>query len=650
MVESKWELPLIAATAGLGFAAVTMLFSSVQYMDGISRAAENNVVYEVMTTSPELARLQMTVAARFLPDSGISDDDVALRFGILENRMVVLGTVESRRLRQDSAEATVLIERMQRTVADIAPWMEHMETPVEAAAVLKAIEPLNSAAARLAALTTSTSATRIAENRAMLIEIFWQLLVGILGLLACGMILVAMLRRARKRARHSAHYDVLTALPNRLSYNIALEEEFERGGRPGSLVVVMFDLDLFKQVNDTMGHAAGDRLLSLVSRRLSTALPDAVIFARLGGDEFAAIFRALHPKPFGESVGRRILACFERPFEIDGSRLAVSTSVGIAVSDPGDATADDLLKRADLALYAVKEDRRGAFKMFQPALKEAYLERQTFAKDLETALARNQLELHFQPIVDLRSDRTAGFEALLRWHHPTKGLLSPSLFIPIAEETALILPIGRWAIAEACAAAAHWPDDVSIAVNLSPRQFGDPQLQESVRMALTRHGIRPARLTLEITESVLIQNDATVLDTLTALREMGVRISLDDFGTGYASLSYLTRFPFDAIKIDQSFMRVSPAHPHNPTIVETICDLAAKLGLCTVAEGIETPEQLDMIRRTGCRKGQGYLFDQPMTLADCATRLALERLRSIQAPPKVEIATRRIPGATTNQP
>ncbi|KQT53675.1 hypothetical protein ASG43_17715 [Aureimonas sp. Leaf454] len=624
--QNKWEYPLLAGTAGLGIAAVSMLFSSVQYINGISRSAENNVVYEVLTTAPELARLQMTVAARFLPESPVTDDDVALRFGILENRMVVLGTAESRRLRQDGDEAIALIERMQKTVREISPRMQHLKTSADAVAILSAIEPLNTAAAQLAALTTSSSSGRIAENRAKLIGIFWQLLSEILGLLICGILLIALLRRARRVARHSASSDVLTGLPNRLSFNSTLSEEFGRGNETGSLIVMMIDLDHFKHVNDTLGHAAGDQLLSLAATRLLTAVPEALLFARLGGDEFAAIFRETDAERFAVDVAQRMLETLHQPFDLFGSLVTASGSLGIAIASPDDLGSDDLMKNADLALYAVKDATRGAYRLYHPALKQAYLDRQILASDLERALEKDELELHFQPVVSLGSGRTSGFEALLRWKHATRGRISPAEFIPIAEETGFILPIGRWVIADACATAATWPDDISIAVNLSARQFGDPQLKASIVSALSKHGLRPSRLTLEITESVLIQNDHIVLATLNDLRAIGVRISLDDFGTGYASLSYLTRFPFDAIKIDQSFVRCSTGEEDSLIIVQTICELAAKLGLSTVAEGIETEEQLAAIRATGCDEGQGYLFDRPLPASECATRIALEQL------------------------
>jgi diguanylate cyclase (GGDEF)-like protein len=640
--EYRWELLLLVATASLGLTAAAMLFFSTQYMKGISMSAENNVIYEVMTTSPELTRLQATVASRFLPGTAVTDDEVALRFAIIENRMEVLGTETSRRLRQDSVEATELIERMRQVVASVAPRMRELGSAADAVEVLRVIQPLNVQATRLAALTTSSAATRIAASEKKLTDIYWMLLAEIVGLLGCGIVLIVLLRRTRRKAQTSATVDFLTGLPNRLHFSTALSAEFDKGEPKDTLAVLMLDLDLFKNVNDTLGHAAGDTLLHLVATRLSPLLTDAQLFARLSGDEFAAIFRSPHAQALAQVAARQIRYAFGAPFDVAGTLLNCTASIGIAVCGPGD-TPEDLLKNADLALYAVKDDRRGDIRLYQPAMKEAYLARQTLSKDLETALGKGEFEMHFQPVVSLATGLTSSFEALMRWRHPVRGMVSPADFIPIAEETGLILPIGRWAIGEACSAARAWRETIGIAVNLSARQFVDPQLGPSIVDALTLYGLEPSRLTLEITETALIQNDHSVLGTLNALRDIGVKISLDDFGTGYASLSYLTRFPFDTIKIDQSFVRGSAEHENSETIVNAICDLACKLGMSTVAEGIETEAQLAMVKAAGCVYGQGYLFARPMPAAEAAARLKAERLRQMPAADGLAETERRRP-------
>lgn len=623
-IEDRWELPLLVVTAGLGIVAAAMLLSSTRYIQRIATSSENNVIYEVMATSPELARLQSTVAARFLPGSTITDDDVALRFSILENRMLVLATAESRKVRQDSEEASDLIRRLRSAVAAAAPKVAQLRSAEDAVDVLAIFEPLNRQATRLAALTTSSAATRIADNEHKLAYILWLLLGNILGLLACGITVIALLRRARRRARKSAGIDVLTRLPNRLAFNTVLAAEFQAAKPRETLAVLTFDLDFFKDVNDTQGHAAGDQLLTLVAARLRPVLSDAVLFARLGGDEFAAIYRCPDALAAAEASAQRIGEAFQTPFAVAQKMLVSGGSIGIAVASPDDRDPDELLRNADLALYASKGARRGGYNVYEPGLKAAYLARQTLISDFDIALAEGQFEVYFQPIIVLDTRRTSGFEALVRWNHPSRGWVLPGEFIEIAEETGFILPVGRWIIDRACAVASSWPENVGIAVNLSARQFVDPQLRSCVLDALTRHALTPARLTLEITESALLQNDQSVLATLNALREVGVQIALDDFGTGYASLSYLTRFPFDVIKIDQSFVRGASHRSNEAVIIHAICDLASKLGMATVAEGIETAEQLAMVRAAGCSEGQGYLFDRPMTADQAAERLARE--------------------------
>ncbi|GGD98736.1 hypothetical protein GCM10011390_16890 [Aureimonas endophytica] len=626
--EDRWEIPLLVLTAGLGLAAIWMLFASVHYMQRISRSAENNVVYEVLTTAPELARLQAALAQRFLPGSQVGDDDVALRFQILQNRTDLLANRESSRVRGDTPEALLLIDQIRRVVAEVTPRMEALRSAGDATAVLHAFEPLNAKAARLAALTTSATADRIATNEGKLRDIFWLLLLEIAGLLACGLTLVTLLRRARRRSRDLAEKDTLTGLASRLSFNAVLATEFERRRGPGRLAVLMFDLDHFKHVNDTLGHAAGDRLLVAVAERLRPALADAALFARLSGDEFAAIFLSDGAEGEAERAAIRILDAFVPPFEILGTTISASASIGVAALEGGEGQPEELLKNADLALYDVKANGRSGLRLCHAELKRGYLARQTLAADLEHALRREELGLAFQPILALETLETRGFEALLRWHHPERGAISPAEFIPIAEETRLILPIGRWVIDEACRVAAEWPEEIGIAVNLSARQFADPLLLPGITTSLRRHGVAAGRLTLEITESALIRDDGAARAMLDEMRALGMRTALDDFGTGYASLSYLTRFPFDVIKIDQSFVRGSGPRSNDATIIETICDLARRLDLVIVAEGVETEEQLAMLRAAGCDKGQGYLFDRPLGEAASAARLAAERLKA----------------------
>ncbi|WAJ29471.1 putative bifunctional diguanylate cyclase/phosphodiesterase [Antarcticirhabdus aurantiaca] len=642
--RSGWEIPLVAATSAMALAAVGMLFVGAHQVGRISQSAENNVVYQVMATAPELTRLQATIAARFMPDPKVTDDDVGLRLDIVLNRLDVLTANDARKLRRNDPEASKLVEEMVGAVRSVAPTIRNLRTEFDATRTLEVLEPLNARAARLASLTTAMASRRIADGEWRLAWIFRTVSAQVVGLTLSGLALVLLLRRMRQQARTAAEIDALTGLASRGSFNAAIELAAHRSRAPGSMAVLMLDLDLFKHVNDTLGHAAGDALLREAADRLRPVLKDAASISRLGGDEFAALFVGERAREAASRGAQRVLECFARPFMPADVPVTISTSIGLCVLESGDEGAADLLKGADLALYAAKEGQRGTLQVCDTSLKRAYAARRSLAKDLEHAVARDELRLAFQPIVCLATRRTAGFEALLRWQHPCRGSVSPAEFIPIAEDSGLILPIGQWVIREACRTAANWPGDVRITVNISARQFSDSGLVDCITAALADSGTEAERLTLEITESTLIRDDGGVLGALETLRGMGIRVALDDFGTGYASLSYLTRFPFDVIKIDRSFVQGSSGGANHQVVVQSICDLAGKLGVGTVAEGIETEEHARLAREAGCDLGQGYLFDRPLSAVDCAARLAAERLGDVLALRLAEGGTGGNPG------
>ncbi|WAJ27017.1 putative bifunctional diguanylate cyclase/phosphodiesterase [Antarcticirhabdus aurantiaca] len=629
--RSGWEIPLVGATSAMALAAIGMLFAGAQHVGRISRSTENNVVYQVMATAPELTRLQATIAARFMPHSEVTDEDVALRLDIVLNRMEVLAANDSQELSRDDPEASFLVEEMRSVVRSVTPTIETLRTETDALKALAALEPLNAKAARLASLTTSIASRRVAEGEWRLSWIFRTITAQVVCLTLSGLALVLLLRRMRQRARHAAEIDPLTGLASRGSFNEALEGAAEASPQLGSIAVLMLDLDLFKHVNDTLGHAAGDALLRETAERLRPVLTDAASLARLGGDEFAALFVGPGAGNRATECARHVMGCFDRPFLPAGVPVAISASIGVSVLGADDKGPADLLKGADLALYAAKDKQRGTLRICDASLKTAYAARRALSMDLEHAVERGELFLAFQPIVSLVTGRTESFEALLRWRHPSRGVVWPADFIPIAEDTGLILPIGRWVIREACRSVSDWPDDVRIAINLSARQFSDPSLIASIADAASEHGIEPNRLTLEITESTLIGDDGAALATLDALRRTGIRTALDDFGTGYASLSYLTRFPFDTIKIDRSFVQGSCESANHQVVVRAICGLAADLGVETVAEGVETQDHAELASALGCDFGQGFLFDRPLSPIDCAARLARERLGEVQA-------------------
>lgn len=417
-------------------------------------------------------------------------------------------------------------------------------------------------------------------------------------------------RAAEACIAHMAHHDALTGLANRVLFREEMDRALVRAKRGDALAVLCLDLDRFKTVNDTLGHSVGDTLLKSVAERLRGCLRDTDILARLGGDEFV-ILQIAGDQPVGATaLARRIIETIGSPFDLDGHRVDIGTSIGIAVAPDDGTEADLLLKCADMALYQSKGEGRGAFRFFEAGMNAKMQFRRGLEIDLRQALGRGEFAVHFQPLVELEVGQVSGFEALLRWSHPTRGQVPPDQFIPLAEELGLIGSIGAWVIREACTAAAEWPAPLSVAVNLSPVQFKNRQLVLDVVGALGASGLAPSRLELEITETAMLFDTDTTLATLHQLKELGVRIAMDDFGTGYSSLSYLRKFPFDKIKIDRSFVRDLSVTEGSLAIIRAVTRLAADLGMVTTAEGVETHEQLETLRAQGCTQAQGYLFSQ----------------------------------------
>ena len=417
--------------------------------------------------------------------------------------------------------------------------------------------------------------------------------------------------RAEAQISHMAHHDALTMLPNRVLFRESLKEELMQVRRDRPLAMLCLDLDNFKAVNDTLGHPIGDALLKEVAARLRGCVHAADTVARLGGDEFA-IVQANGTQPVAATVlAQQLIEAIAAPYDIDGHRVVIGTSAGIALAPNDGSDPDELLKKADMALYRAKAEGRGSYRFFESAMDADMQKRRVIELDLRTALQRKEFEIHYQPLVDLQAERLSGFEALLRWKHPERGLISPAEFIPLAEEIGLITPIGAWVLEQACIDAASWPDNLTVAVNLSPVQFKGHTLVLNVVTALGSSGLSASRLELEITEAVMLQDTDTTLATLTQLKDLGVHISMDDFGTGYSSLSYLRKFPFDKIKIDQSFIRDLSDRPESMAIVRAVAGLGATLGIKTTAEGVETPEQLRAVKAEGCTQVQGYLLGRP---------------------------------------
>jgi len=436
--------------------------------------------------------------------------------------------------------------------------------------------------------------------------------------------MAAGIAERERRITHLAFNDTLTGLPNRALFHEHLDHLLKQAERrSGEVALLCLDLDDFKSINDTLGHAVGDELLRRVANRLSEQLGEAFV-ARLGGDEFVVVLPLGKTQGGVDMLARRTLEAIAIPMHIGEHDLVPSSSIGIAISPIDGNDAETLLRNADLALYRAKASGRGSFCYFEQSMNEHAQERRVIESDLHHALSNRELELHFQPLFDLTKNRISAFEALLRWHHPTRGMIAPVEFIPVAEETGLIVPIGAWVLQEACRQAALWPAHIRVAVNVSSVQFRRPGLGTHIVQALQSSGLQPDRLEVEITESLFLESAEETIKLLHSLRALGVRIALDDFGTGYSSLSYLQSFPFDKIKIDQSFIANLLTRPGAGAIVKAITDLATALGMETTAEGVEETAQLSELRAHGCSSVQGYLFSRPIAAKDIPTLLKHE--------------------------
>ena len=431
-------------------------------------------------------------------------------------------------------------------------------------------------------------------------------------------------RKVEARVAYMARHDNLTDLPNRVLFRERLEAALATTAGGASVAVLYLDLDHFKAVNDTLGHPVGDALLKTVAARLKGAIRQDDTVARLGGDEFA-IVQIGEDQPIGSTtLAQRLIEALGRPYELDGHHVGSGASVGISVAPDDGIDPDRLLKNADMALYRAKHDGRGAYRFFEQDMDTRMQARRRLELDLQRAMAMNEFEVYYQPLVDLGTNEISGFEALVRWNHPERGLVSPAEFIPLAEEIGLIVPLGEWVLRQACLEAASWPLPVKVAVNLSAVQFKGQKLLSTVVSALAESKLVASRLELEITESVLLRKTEATLATLHQLRALGVRISMDDFGTGYSSLSYLRSFPFDKIKIDRSFIQDSE-HDSSIAIIRAVTGLSSSLGMSTTAEGVETKEQLERMRKEGCTEIQGFLISPPRPASQVAELLKADQ-------------------------
>jgi diguanylate cyclase (GGDEF)-like protein len=436
-------------------------------------------------------------------------------------------------------------------------------------------------------------------------------------------------KRDEARLAHMAQYDDLTGLPNRDTiYQRVREALMLSRRRAAQLAIHLIDLDRFKGINDSLGHPIGDGLLKAVGTRLRDVVGTDTV-ARFGGDEFVVLQSPVFARAEATDLAHRMAVALAMPFEIGGHQIHIGGSIGVAMTPDGGFEVDELVKHADMAMYAAKADGRGDFRVFEPGMAEAAQTRRGLEIDLREAIARHELTVYYQPLVNLQTGRISGCEALLRWNHPERGDVPPTVFIPIAEETGLIVGITEWVLREACAEAVHWPTGVKLAVNLSPVHFRDARLPLVVGAALAHSHLAASRLELEITETALLRNTDATLSVVNQLRQLGVGMSLDDFGTGYSSLSYLRKFPFNKIKIDASFTQDLHSGEDSTAIIRAVASMGANLGMTIVAEGIETEMQLERVRSEGCTEGQGYLLGRPMASEQIRRRLTMGQTEAL---------------------
>ncbi len=622
-IEVRWWL--IAVTLVLVVPAGSTFILSQQRATDLLEVSHYNDVFDVSQMQAELTRLDAELGRFALQPGPEAADLVRLRFEVLLNHTDMLkqtGVIETVDICVPGLSAEV-----GQAMASITPAMNRLAGAADAAGILATLTPLEGTLAQATALVGERSAASISRAAEALHSVRDMLLLLVAGLLAAALGLVLVLRRQHGDMRQLAYCDTLTGLPNRRAFNSALEQACDRP----ATAVLLADVDHFKDINDSFGHDVGDALLRQMASRLTEVVPRASLIARLGGDEFALLLDGATTAHDAMAIAERVCAAAAEPFRIGDLLLRSGLSLGTVVDEERPRVPVTLLKRADLALYTAKAAGRGRPSLFDPGLERGFAARREMEEDLRLAVAEDAIAVHFQPVVEIATGRPLGCEALARWEHPRHGAVSPAEFIPLAERSALIVALGHRVLTRACREAATWPGALRVAVNVSAQQLLETDFADRVSAVLVETGLAPGRLELEITETVLLRTNADVLERIQALRRLGVTFALDDFGTGYSSLSRLHHLPLDKLKIDQSFTRAMEDSGEAFGIVETIIDLARKLGIATTAEGVETASQNALLARAGCDQGQGYLYARPMPPEAC--RRALTEAAWVTVPP-----------------
>ncbi|HWD14048.1 EAL domain-containing protein [Pseudochrobactrum sp. sp1633] len=610
----------------------------------LQKFARYNDSWAVSQMLSEYMRLEQRLAAYALGVESVDLDEVHLRLDIIISRLEFMQQGTLYEFVEKNASRRQLIANLKSLLDKLDQQFDVLDVD-HVKALLPDMIALDGPLTALAASSVEYDVGVIdtAQREVQKLHYIYTALAG--GLILCGIALIILLLRQNKllnnahgrmkrltddlretsgelqsqnyRLEHSAHHDALTGLPNRILFRQDLEARMKtarEGG--GAAVVLLFDLDGFKDVNDTLGHDVGDVLLQAVAGRLTEFSHRDDLICRLGGDEFAVVSAGLAPEPAYE-FAQHLMNVVSSPYHIKDHEIKIGTCIGVAISS-SEPDMEELFKRADLALYEAKALGTGHVCIFQPHMQTRLLEKKAFEADLHDALKNGEMEVYYQPQVDTFTREICGYEALLRWTHPKRGAVPPSEFIPVAEKTGMIHELGDWVLKVACCEAVLWNRPLKVAVNLSPVQFITKDLIQRVKAILKESGLDPQRLELEITESVLLDKNEQTLRILRQLKAIGIQIAMDDFGTGYSSLGSLSSFPFDKIKIDRSFIRDVTTRADALAIVELVTGIGQSLGMITIAEGIETEEELECLKRVGCDQLQGYLFGRPVPASELA--------------------------------
>jgi len=625
------KLALGLVVSGFVLAAIYFTVVIAERQNAIRRITRYNPTWQANQVLNEFMTLDQSLRMFRDGESHVDKEEVQLRYDIFAGTINSLAEGGFREVLEQEPSFESTIHDLEGPTNDVAPLIKDLNSPEDALAALQILSSLQSSLKQLPSVTFNYGATLATRDHKELTRLHWVFSSIVGCLILFGIALIGLLARHNSLLErtyrkmgiltadltHLAHHDPLTGLANRALFQKRLEQLLAKAHDDGSTVAVLYlDLDLFKNVNDTLGHETGDQLLKTVATRIRGCVQNNSVIARLGGDEFAILMEPTNVARECSMLASRIVKEIGTAYDIDGHEIVIGTSIGIASTELGASSPEQLLKQADTALYRAKADGRGTFRFFESEMDAELQARRALEIDLRKAMVKDELYLVFQPQVDLQANRILGFEALLRWRHPVRGSISPGEFIPIAEDIGLIASLSDWIINEACKTAVTWPGNIKVAVNISPLQFRNRTLLPCVRKALTRTGLEPSRLELELTESALLEENEATVAALHELRELGVRIALDDFGTGYSSLSYLRSFPFDKIKIDQSFVRELSTRPDCMVIIQSVVSLGRGLGMSITAEGVETEEQLTQIQAAGCTEAQGFLLGHPKPASD----------------------------------